>query len=257
MVLHRRPLQTQRSGRTLVVTTIPYTFSEQTQRYEGKGTYSLDANHRFQAAFIEDHREAGQQHVQNPTTVDGPEQPVRRASSRRICSPLNYSGVLTPNLRSSKAATRRATRRSTDVGATVHRPHRRHAAHRQRKRPPLLVADLLRRLRRRKQRDNQDVFVKGIVLPVDRGTGSHNMVVRVRQLQRPARSRTTTSRAATTASSARPRFVQGTRRLTPQFLARRHDASSSGTRSSLDSRRHELPDALAVLQRQLARRRAG
>ena len=45
-------LQNQQQGRTLVATNLPYTYSDKTQRYEGKGTYTLASNHRVQANFL-------------------------------------------------------------------------------------------------------------------------------------------------------------------------------------------------------------
>ncbi len=44
-------LQTPQSGRSLVITNVPYTFTEQTRRFEEKGTYSLNPNHTFQASY--------------------------------------------------------------------------------------------------------------------------------------------------------------------------------------------------------------
>jgi hypothetical protein len=44
-------LQTQESGRQLVITNIPYTYTDETRRYEGKGTYSVNSNHTFQSAY--------------------------------------------------------------------------------------------------------------------------------------------------------------------------------------------------------------
>ena len=55
------------------------------------------------------------------------------------------------------------------------------------------------------KRNNDDFFVKGVVLPVDEGQRFAQHVVRLRQLQRHPATRTTTSRAATTASWARRR----------------------------------------------------
>jgi len=45
-------LQNQEQGRTLVATNIPYTYNDKTQRYEGKGTFTLSSNHRVQANFL-------------------------------------------------------------------------------------------------------------------------------------------------------------------------------------------------------------
>ncbi len=69
-------IQTQSEGRTLVGTNIPYTFKRPTKRFEGKGTYSPDSNHRFQGAYTEDHGRAVEQHVQY-VRVHGREQPVQ------------------------------------------------------------------------------------------------------------------------------------------------------------------------------------
>ena len=42
--------QTQESGRQLVATNIPYNFTNKTRRVEGKLTYSLTSNHKFQGS---------------------------------------------------------------------------------------------------------------------------------------------------------------------------------------------------------------
>ncbi len=68
-------IQTQSEGRSLAVTNIPYTFKRPTQRYEGKGTLSLNSNHRFQGAYTKVDRRTGEQYVQH-VGLDGREQPV-------------------------------------------------------------------------------------------------------------------------------------------------------------------------------------
>src|SRR6478672_6913439 len=45
-------LQNQAQGRTLNFTNIPYTYNDKTQRYEGKGTYTIASGHRIQANFL-------------------------------------------------------------------------------------------------------------------------------------------------------------------------------------------------------------
>jgi outer membrane receptor protein involved in Fe transport len=44
-------IQTRTEGRQLVQTNIAYTYERPTRRYEGKGTFSVNANHRFQGAY--------------------------------------------------------------------------------------------------------------------------------------------------------------------------------------------------------------
>ena len=44
-------LQTQQSGRSLVITNVPYTYTDKTRRFEEKGTYSLNPNQTFQGSY--------------------------------------------------------------------------------------------------------------------------------------------------------------------------------------------------------------
>ena len=78
-------LQKQESGRNTAITGIPYTFIDDTKRFEFKGTYALNTNHRFQSAYTKHIAHAGEQHVQ-PEPVDGSRTASARASCRRICS---------------------------------------------------------------------------------------------------------------------------------------------------------------------------
>lgn len=48
---HAGRVQTQQAGRTLVVSNIPYVFTDESRRYEAKGTFAVTAAHRLQAAF--------------------------------------------------------------------------------------------------------------------------------------------------------------------------------------------------------------
>ena len=121
---------------------------------------------------------------------------LQRRSSRRTSSSKRAT-------RSGTSRSSASARKSTDlIDGTL--------LHRRPQRPALLVADLLRRLHR-EERDNQDIFVKGSYFLSTSGSGSHNMVVRLRQLQRHPLAPTTTSPAATTASSAPTPIVPGHR----------------------------------------------
>jgi outer membrane receptor protein involved in Fe transport len=89
-------LQTQSEGRTLVGTNIPYTFKRPTQRYEGKGTYSPDSNHRFQVAYSKVFDEQQNNTFNTAASID-----VNSLYTRRTpqdLSVVNYSGVLSNNL---------------------------------------------------------------------------------------------------------------------------------------------------------------
>ncbi len=66
-----------KEGRTTAITNLPYTFSNQLRRYEGKGTYSATSNHRFEGAYICFHRAQDQRRAESRER-DGHEQPVQR-----------------------------------------------------------------------------------------------------------------------------------------------------------------------------------
>ena len=61
-------LQTQESGRALVLTNLPYTFQANQRRNEGKVTYSPRSGHRIQTALI-DSSEDQKNQAQNPANV--------------------------------------------------------------------------------------------------------------------------------------------------------------------------------------------
>jgi outer membrane receptor protein involved in Fe transport len=88
-------LQTQSEGRTLVATNIPYTFKRPTQRYEGKGTLSLTANHRFQGTYSKVVDEQENNTFNTSASID-----VNSLYTRKTpqdLSVVNYSGVLSSN----------------------------------------------------------------------------------------------------------------------------------------------------------------
>src|SRR5262249_11307737 len=110
-------------GRTLVATTIPYTYNDKTQRYEGKGTYTLSPNHRVQANFLKI-VETEVNYTFNQR-LDGPPQPWRSEGSRdalhvRIQRCLDPSIVRRGRIPRSEFQFRECRRK-------IDRPHRRHA----------------------------------------------------------------------------------------------------------------------------------
>src|SRR5215471_698280 len=87
-------LQNQEQGRTLNFTNIPYTFNDKTQRYEGKGTFTLSANHRVQANFLKIVETEVNYTFNQNASMD-----LRSLGDRKdpqSLYTLSYSGVLTP-----------------------------------------------------------------------------------------------------------------------------------------------------------------
>jgi carboxypeptidase family protein len=90
-------LQSQTEGRQTVTSNIPYTFERPTKRFEGKGTFSVNSNHRFQGAYTK----ITDQQVNN-TFGDGT-LTLDLASNEKRKTPqdlyvVNYTGVLRSNL---------------------------------------------------------------------------------------------------------------------------------------------------------------
>lgn len=165
-------LETQKSSRQLVITDIPYTFTDQTRRYEGKLTYSLTPSHRFQGAYTEIVR-----NQENNTFSTAASMDLRSLEDRRLPEDLftlTYSGVVSPRL---SVEARYSSRHQTFVGS---------GAPTQDLIEGTLLIDQQRGNRRYwsptfcgvctdEQRDNENVFLKGTYFLSTRGAGSHTL----------------------------------------------------------------------------------
>lgn len=164
--------QKQESARTTVDTNIPYIFGIDSKRFELNGTYSLSANHRVQAVYIQSN-EAQTNASQNPATVLDLNS-LFNADRLMNLATANYSGVVTPRLFvEARVSVRNETLknvggRSTDLiqgTLLVTRNQRRFWA------PTFCgVCD-------DEQRDGKDVFVKASYFLSTKELGSHEMVV--------------------------------------------------------------------------------
>jgi hypothetical protein len=88
-------LQEQVLARTLVATNIPYDFTDKSGRYEFKGTYSLNPNHRFQAAYTKITRDLTNNTFNQQLSMDL--NSLEERSEPQDLFTLNYNGILTPN----------------------------------------------------------------------------------------------------------------------------------------------------------------
>ncbi len=133
----------QRINRQLVITNIPYVFTDKSQRFEGKVTYSLDSNHRVQG------RSPGSTATRrndtfNTTHLDGHGEPLRSQPARGPVHPQLHGRHYTELLprRAVFAAQPDVCRKRQHV----HRPHSGHVAGRsgraplQRRRPSAVSA---------------------------------------------------------------------------------------------------------------------
>jgi len=166
-------LQTQESGRSLVITNTPYTYTDDTRRFEGKGTFSINPNHTFQGAYtkIIDNQT-------NDTFNTAASMDIRSLDNRQLPQDLFtafYNGILSNNF---FVEGRVSSRHFSFIGSGA---------------PTTDLIDgtlLLDRARNStrywsptfcgvcdpEKRDNTDVFAKGTYFLSTKGGGSHNII---------------------------------------------------------------------------------
>ncbi len=166
-------LQTQENGRQLVATNIPYTFTDKTRRYEGKGTYSITSNHTFQGAYTKITDEATNSTFNTSASMDL--KSLYNGSEPQDLTTVSYSGVLSPSFFvESRFSTRHFSFEHEGAQST----------------DPINGTLLLDRQRGNlrywsptfcgvcdpEKRDNTDIFAKGTYFLSTKNAGSHNMV---------------------------------------------------------------------------------
>ena len=166
-------LQNQAQGRTLITTNLPYTYNDKTQRYEGKGTYTLASNHHVQANFLKIVETEVNYTFNTSASMD-----VRSLGDRKDPQglyTLAYSGVLTPRLfLEARYSTRdfsfiNAGAKSTDrIDGTLLLDQSRNNTR--------YWADTFCGVCTPEARNNKEAFVKGSFFLSTKGTGTHTMV---------------------------------------------------------------------------------
>lgn len=165
-------LQTQESSRQLVITNITYPFTDQTRRYEGKGTYSLTSNHTFQAAYTKIIENQVNNTFNTSASMD-----LASLDTRKLPEDLftaSYSGVLKSNL---FVEGRVSSRHFSFIGDGAQTTDIINGT---------LLIDNQRSTRywaptfcgvcTPETRDNTDIFAKATYALSTRSAGSHNMV---------------------------------------------------------------------------------
>ena len=165
-------LQKQTFNRQLVETNIPYTATNDSKRYEGNATFSLNSNHRFQGSFIKETLDQLNNTFSTAASMDMAS--LEDRSTPQDLFTLNYSGILSPNF---FLEGRYSQRNFTFVGSG--------STYTDLIRGTLLVTTTGRRfwsptfcgVCTNEQRDNTDIFVKGSYFLSTSDYGSHNLVV--------------------------------------------------------------------------------
>jgi hypothetical protein len=165
-------LQKQESNRQLVVTNIPYIFTNNTERYETKVTYSPWSAHRFQGAYNKLISEELNFTFNQSQSMD-----LNSLTDRRVPEDLfvlNYTGALSSNLFIEALYSQRNLTFQGDGAKFTDRA-----------KGTLLVEPSGRRywsatfcgVCTPEERDNQNFFVKGTYFASTESAGSHNVTL--------------------------------------------------------------------------------
>jgi carboxypeptidase family protein/TonB-dependent receptor-like protein len=165
-------LQTQESGRQLVITNIPYTFTDETRRFEGKGTYSFNANNTFQSSYTKITQNQINNTFNQQASMDTASLNTRKQPENLFTA--SYNGILSSTL---FVEARVSSRHFSFVGDGASSTDIINGT---------LLVDQQRGTRYwsatfcgvcdPEKRDNTDIFAKGSYFLSTGGTGSHNMV---------------------------------------------------------------------------------
>ncbi len=158
---------------TVTPLNIPYTFEDKSQRYEGKMTYSLSANHRFDGTYTKVNQTEANGTFSTATSMD-----LRSLYTRELPQNLftvGYSGVITPSL---FIEGRYSARHFSFIGSGATSTDLIDGT--------LLIDSARGNLRYwsptfcgvcdPEKRDNEEVFVKGTYVLSSRGSGSHTLL---------------------------------------------------------------------------------
>lgn len=167
-------LQKEESGRNTAILSIPYTFVNDSKRYEFKGTYAMNTNHRFQGAFTKSQRTQENNTFNQNLSMD-----LASLGTRQLPEDLftfNYTGVLTSSF---FVEGRYSNRHQSFVGSG--------SRFTDLERGTLLLdrsrgntrywTDTFCGVCDSEKRDNEDMFVKGSYFLSTAGAGSHSMTV--------------------------------------------------------------------------------
>ena len=157
---------------TVAPLSTPYTFQDESQRYEGKLTYSATPNHRFDGTYTKVNQTEGNGTFSTATSMD-----LRSLYTRELPQNLftvGYSGVLSPSL---FVEGRYSVRRFSFIGSGATSTDIIDGT--------LLIDTARGNLRYwsptfcgvcdPEKRDNEEVFVKGTYVLSTRASGSHTM----------------------------------------------------------------------------------
>jgi outer membrane receptor for ferrienterochelin and colicin len=166
-------LQKRASARQLVQTNIPYTFTEDSKRFEFNSTYSPTSNHRVQGTYIRENLAQLNNTFDIAASMD--ERSLGDRETPQDLTTFSYNGVLSSRLFVEARVSKRnfsfvgSGAKSTDIieGTLLLDRARGNLRY---------WSDTFCGVCTDEERDNENVFVKGNYFLSGRGTGSHSLV---------------------------------------------------------------------------------
>jgi len=87
--------QNQKQGQQLVITNLPYSSTNKSERYEGKGTYSITPNHTFQGTFTKINADFINATFNTAASMDT--RSLYNGSEPQDLTSATYTGILSPS----------------------------------------------------------------------------------------------------------------------------------------------------------------
>jgi outer membrane receptor for ferrienterochelin and colicin len=167
-------LQKRASARQLVQTNIPYTFTEDSQRFEFNSTFSPSSNHRIQGTYIRENLKQLNNTFDFSISMD--ERSLTDRETPQDLTTFSYNGVLTSKLFVEARVSKRnftfvgSGAKSTDIidGTLLLDRQRNNLRY---------WSDTFCGVCTDEERDNENVFVKGSYFLSGGGIGSHSLVL--------------------------------------------------------------------------------
>jgi hypothetical protein len=166
-------LQNQQATRQLVITNIPYIFTDNSKRFEGKGTYSINSNHTVQANYVKVTRDQVN-NVANTAAAMDPLTLNPRSLPQDLTS-INYNGILTRSFFVEGRASSRHFTFQGDGAPTTDLIRGTQITDRKRN-GTYYWSPTFCGICTPETRDNIEAFIKGSYFLSSGGLGSHDMV---------------------------------------------------------------------------------
>ena len=166
-------LQNQEQTRQVVITNVPYTFTDTSKRYEAKLTYSVNPSHTFQGNYVKVTRDQVNNSANTALSMDL--NALNPRSLPQDLSSINYNGILSPSFFVEGRVSSRHFTFKGDGAPTTDLIKGTQITDRQRG-GTFYWSPTFCGVCDPEKRDNEELFIKSSYFVSTKGVGSHNMV---------------------------------------------------------------------------------